>query len=464
MSRKLLEKLANEIENELEKNKNLRDDLNLLQHTIVITEARLSKAIFDELNFKSVNDKDQFPAWTSLSVEQRNKIVDIIKPTIKGAMKEIHEEALKLKQQTSSNDKITFLVSPKTFTENSTVIRATSIFPENSNFQRQNPYSKKTYDLNSFSAIRTIYSKATKKIFNAISEELKIIRNQKTNPIAGAKVALEHKEGVVEVKASKIANVINELTRASSLSSQKRTALIKEFGLKIALDYLSTEEKTTVDVGIGSYYKNAQQAGIKEGPLGKNLKNLVKDIRERLAKNDLKTFSGSDDRVTIEKKKIVKTFKKAKNSKTINTKLKLSKQKVKKDIKGKIKASNSVGNFKPKTQKTYPIPSSINLQSLIPFINAKLTETVIENMVYPKLQNRTGRFASSVKVLNVFETEKGFPSIGYTYQKNPYQIFEQGAGKTPWATDQRDPRKLIDQSIREIAKELIAGRFYTRRI
>ena len=46
----------------------------------------------------------------------------------------------------------------------------------------------------------------------------------------------------------------------------------------------------------------------------------------------------------------------------------------------------------------------------------------------PGLANRTGRFASSVKVTEIQQTPKGFPSIGYTYRKNPYQVFEEGSG------------------------------------
>ena len=38
------------------------------------------------------------------------------------------------------------------------------------------------------------------------------------------------------------------------------------------------------------------------------------------------------------------------------------------------------------------------------------------------------------------------------------------SGKHPWATADRDPRKVIDRSIREIAAELLTGRFYTRRV
>ena len=36
-------------------------------------------------------------------------------------------------------------------------------------------------------------------------------------------------------------------------------------------------------------------------------------------------------------------------------------------------------------------------------------------------------------------------------------------GNTRWATPERDPRILIDKSIREIAAQFAIGRFYTRR-
>ena len=85
-------------------------------------------------------------------------------------------------------------------------------------------------------------------------------------------------------------------------------------------------------------------------------------------------------------------------------------------------------------------------------------------MKSPGLINRTGRFASSVRITDISTTPKGFPSIGYTYDKTPYQIFEQGAGKRPWASEDRDPRKVIDRSIREIASEVLIGRFFTRRM
>ena len=82
----------------------------------------------------------------------------------------------------------------------------------------------------------------------------------------------------------------------------------------------------------------------------------------------------------------------------------------------------------------------------------------------PALESRSGRFAESVEIMNVISTKRGFPSFGYKYQKDPYQVFEQGEGSAPWASRERDPRRLIDTSIREVAANMALGRFYTRRL
>ncbi len=123
---------------------------------------------------------------------------------------------------------------------------------------------------------------------------------------------------------------------------------------------------------------------------------------------------------------------------------------------------NTVKNVRPNASKADGAPAP--LLSLIGLINAKLPQTVVKNMGPPGLENQTGRFASSVKVTDVMRTAQGHPSIGYTYQKNPYQVFEMTQGDPRWANPDRDPRKLIDASIREIAAQLAIGRFYTRRI
>lgn len=111
-----------------------------------------------------------------------------------------------------------------------------------------------------------------------------------------------------------------------------------------------------------------------------------------------------------------------------------------------------------------PKGSVIQPLQLIGMLNRELPETVRKNMKYPALENRTGRFANSVKIVDINSTPQGFPSIGYTYQKQPYAVFEEGAGQAPWADGDRDPRELIDRSIREIAIKFALGRFYTRRL
>ena len=145
------------------------------------------------------------------------------------------------------------------------------------------------------------------------------------------------------------------------------------------------------------------------------------------------------------------------------------KQKGSKSRRKAEKKSKGVGlkTKKPKRTSVGKIPRNIQkgvssspLQ-FIGLINQQLPQTVMGNMGPPALENRTGRFAGSVKVVDVQTTAQGFPSFGYTYQKTPYQTFEPGFRQGD--TD-RDPRKLIDRSIRDIAVQFALGRFYTRRV
>ena len=104
--------------------------------------------------------------------------------------------------------------------------------------------------------------------------------------------------------------------------------------------------------------------------------------------------------------------------------------------------------------------TSFSQVKLYAALNTKINSVVAKNMQLPGLQYQTGRFASGVKITDVSKTPQGFPSIGYTYQLYPYQTFEPGFAQG--STD-RDPRKLIDRSIREIAAQMVTGRLYTRR-
>jgi hypothetical protein len=115
---------------------------------------------------------------------------------------------------------------------------------------------------------------------------------------------------------------------------------------------------------------------------------------------------------------------------------------------------------KRKTQKRSDTGASDMLKLVVMF-NQKLPDAIVNNMGSPALENRTGRFANSVRVTDITKTPQGFPSVGYTYQKSPYQTFESGYQQ---GSPEYDPRNLINKSIREVAAEFAIGRFYTRRV
>ena len=121
------------------------------------------------------------------------------------------------------------------------------------------------------------------------------------------------------------------------------------------------------------------------------------------------------------------------------------------------KSGKNKGRAAPRAGEAPRKAGSSNMPlHLIGIINKELPQTVQANMGAPALTNRTGRFASSVRATDMIPTPQGFPSIGYTYQRDPYEVHEQDY--------HYDPRKLIDRSMREIAAQYAIGRFYTRRV
>lgn len=124
----------------------------------------------------------------------------------------------------------------------------------------------------------------------------------------------------------------------------------------------------------------------------------------------------------------------------------------------KIAASGAQALAKARTPRS---KLSFDQMGIMAKLNSRLPAAIIDNMGDPALNNRTGRFAASVRILNIIQTPKGFPSIGYTYLKNPYQTFETGYEQ---GDTEKDPRKLIDRTIRELAVEYAMGRLFTRRL
>ena len=96
-------------------------------------------------------------------------------------------------------------------------------------------------------------------------------------------------------------------------------------------------------------------------------------------------------------------------------------------------------------------------------LNEVLPQEVAKRMQSPALNYQTGRFANSVRVEDVaFGPRGGLQGIEYTYRLNPYETFEPGNKQ---GSVQRDPRKLIGGTIREIAQGMLGTKFVpTRRV
>jgi len=219
-------------------------------------------------------------------------------------------------------------------------------------------------------------------------------------------------------------------------------------------------------------YANRATDGVYE----KLAKQAAMDIFNGFTEEEFLNLEGSDSLKTLATKAIVNPLvKSAGKNKSLKVQLDSKSKGSYKPGKGKarstskVKGRSSVKQNKkgtaPRLSKTRAKKSfTSNPLHMIAMLNKDLPDTVRKNMQAPALVNRTGRFSESVKVLEVTETSKGFPSIGYTYDNEPYGVFEMGIGAPPWATPERDPRPLIDRSIREVAQQMAIGRFYTRRM
>ena len=213
----------------------------------------------------------------------------------------------------------------------------------------------------------------------------------------------------------------------------------------------------------------------------KDLKKVYVQITKTLTENmraEITTLEGSDSLPVVTRKMaanaIEQKFKQIK-SKNITTKFKgnkIDRPKAKKITSFTLTKARTSKSFR--SAKTGQFISGAQAQrqqvgfaqsplQLIKALNNQLPKRVAANMGTPKLNFRTGRFASSTHITDIQQTRTGMMSIGYSYQLNPYDVFEMGRGKEPWKTPERDPRKIIDESIRELMVQYTTARFTTRR-
>ena len=178
---------------------------------------------------------------------------------------------------------------------------------------------------------------------------------------------------------------------------------------------------------------------------------------------EMRTASGLPDmRFKLNKQtmKLAKLVEKSKGKKG-KTIVKGSKRTTKRNTVNSTK-SLKTGRYDPKSAT-----SETSLAALMQIINKSLPRHLKGNMTPPALQYRglgnpsrpfAGPFNRGVRLTSLTEHKKvqGGLQVNYTYEKYPYQTFEPGFQK---GSVFRDPRKLIEESIRDIMIERKQTRF-----
>lgn len=453
MSKKQLDYILSEAIKVMETD--LRNEVNLQTQVVLFTPARIREAVLRQLRFTYSDGTKKYKAWQLLDPSSRNLFINQLESRAKSLNGEILAEYKKLKVPGIN---IEVSGTAKRFTVTVTVLDEKEL----------TNYGK--YTESAFSAVKKGYKRIMEDLWLGIGDYLQGLTGSSDDNFSGSAFDLEHAFGqsIAEKRVSAGVDTLYNKVLAQVNSEKAAQQVFKELGLEVWLDFVSTDSITSAKLYVGSSSKNRAQATQEKQLLNKAKDSLTTVLANYMAK-DVRAWRGSDDRVEIEKKKIVETFNKSVKLKTksIDTKRNLSKTTTKKKVvKTKSKKSTQktakkiplVAKEKVLARKRKPAKSTISLAALI---NQKLPETVAKNMRLPGLQYRSGRFAGSVRVTDITSTSQGFPSIGYTYQKYPYQTFEPGFAR---GSADRDPRKVIDKSIREIARELLIGRLYTRRV
>jgi len=323
-------------------------------------------------------------------------------------------------------------------------------------------------DEDNFNKAYNIYKELLKDLASDVYSKVASANKSTSNIKAGKLWNLEHNldKGVLETYLrDQILDVINKEQKYSF--SELEATLVKNKAGKRSLKVIRKDTSNTMEIFLGSQPDNREEGSVSRSRRDKLAKALRKAIIKLEKHNKaLSTMKGSDSLLDVLRKKTIKVIRRAfgkKKNIKVNTKqnTKVKKGSRSASIEKKNKVQPEITSIAKKTKTKRPKAPKVERVSLLGILNEKINETVAKNMGSPALNYRTGRFASSVRIVDQVTTPKGFTSVGYTYQKYPYQTFEPGFAQ---GSQDRDPRRLIDKSIREIAISVAVGRLYTRRL
>lgn len=338
--------------------------------------------------------------------------------------------------------------------------------------------AKSSYEVNVFNQFRKVKQVHQRPLLRKLKAQITKLNKSrgedtKIRSINSSFLDIGHEEGhsISEQRAREVNRALFEWSSAQKDPAVRRFIRDISEQTNFVITKNPGDSIDTVSVALESKYLNRQRGGAKEKALIQDLNKDLQVIVNSFGADFWAGQEGSDSKISKARKKVLSPLaKSAKKDKNIRSGIKDQKTKDSKSSgKGKQKTNKVLAGavFKDTTPVSTPKFQKNNRQSMfsiMAMINQKLPRVLEKNMNYPRLENRTGRFLRSVRLTDVAQTRQGFVSFGYTYQTNPYEVFEVGRGRAPWATNDRDPRKLIDASIREVAAEMALGRFYTRRV
>lgn len=466
MAKKNLEELLGLITKKVEKKDANRESLNLKSHKYVVSFSQVLNEVYDQVIGSETSKKISIP---------RGILIEPVTTYCQGLYNTFQSFQSK---ETKFNVNVVG-VSDKLFTVFiSTRVEGSGDVFKTAIKNRRLPHLKKlredVYEAVKQHLISTNQYKAKQRNLYRRVKGFKDTRGV----VQGGLLDLGHMEGTSVIEKEllpsqdKFINVINSLPPT-------RLKVAKEVLAK--LDFkMSTNKRPTMRDGI-LYVTVFDQGRDKNSRQAKEERQLrskfTTAITEVLNNVDFIDFESSPSVRTITKgilhrsfentkvgkvkgidKQAVRASKKTYTSsatKEISSKITTSQQN--ETLSDSVKVSRWNGETKDET------PRRQNWSSLLPILNAKLPPRVIANMKYPSLVNRTGTFGNSAKIVNVEQTREGFPTFVFDYERDPYDVFDRTLGRSPWNTPQRDPRALVDKSVRELVREMAIGRFYTRR-
>lgn len=291
--------------------------------------------------------------------------------------------------------------------------------------------------------------------------------NDQGQPIAGTGFQAGHLRGPGTVAADRLLRLVETLNNGTvefqkfREEVQRRVDLIHSFDAELELNDIAyniikkdlTGRARVSIIGIEQAAKNSY-SGTKAGVEARKLRDY---IRQNAAMFFIGTASASIANLIL--RDAIDTFLGHKTkTRKINKRISSKGNKVR----GNTKASSLVPESR-KNNKTLAQAKRIvqeesegsDLQGLIYLINNRLHDKIQENMgkggSKQILNYRTGRFAKSAKVQNLYDTPaKNAIGAQVKYMRHPYGVFEPGGRLHKPG---RDPHRIFGRSIRQILQE-----------